>query len=280
MLEGSGAVGDRSTLTGLRRLMPIELDWRQLLLFADMSRVTASGFNIWALSRWILLFTAAGLVLVFAACSGQRSGSSDSSDPTSTDAPTSTATPTTASPDSSTSTSIALSTTTTMSLELGPELVFNSDFTTGGLTPTGWEITAEGPGQEVDYVTGGEEEHLRFFGPLIEEAPWPEAKLAQTFDVEPHTDYRLAVEARTASEGRLFMAMVFLDEEGDEILLRGPGSPEVSEPEWRPLEGVLESPVDAASAYVVMRLAIRPDLAQADSFSVEVNSVSVKEVLG
>ena len=170
--------------------------------------------------------------------------------------------------------------TTTVSLELGDELVFNGDFSDGTGAPSGWELVSGDSAQTVDQVSESGGKHISFFSPLEEEIPWPEARSTVPFEVAPHTDYRLSVEARSITQGRLFIALVFVDEDGDEILLRGPGSPEVSQSEWDTFAATLESPADAASAYLVMRLAVRPDLSDADAFSVDVNSVSVKEVVG
>lgn len=164
-------------------------------------------------------------------------------------------------------------------MELGADLVFNGDFDFGDVVPSGWQFTVEADGQRLEYVTEGTDHHISFFAPLVEDVPWPEARLIQPFEVAPHRDYRLGVEARTVTQGRLFLALIFLDEDGDQILLRGPGEPEISDSEWETIEATLESPVNAAQAVVVMRLAVRPDLSTASSSSVDVNSVSVREVL-
>jgi hypothetical protein len=188
---------------------------------------------------------------------------------------------TTSDPATTTTTQAAGTTTTTVSLQLGDELVFNGDFsggTTGSLS--GWELVSEDSAQTVDRVLESGEEHISFFSPLEEAIPWPEARSTVPFEVEPHTDYRLTVEARSVTKGRLFLALIFLDDDGDEILLRGPGSPVVSRSDWETFDATLESPADATSAYLVMRLAVRPDLSDADSFSVDVNNVSVREVVG
>ena len=188
---------------------------------------------------------------------------------------------TTDSPDSTTTTTQAPgTTTTTLALELGEELVFNGDFSEGTASPDGWELVSEDSSQAVDQVTEAGESHISFFSPVEEEIPLPEARSTVPFEVEPHTDYRLSVEARSVTQGRLFLALIFLDEDGDGILLRGPGSPEISESEWKTISATLESPADAASAYLVMRLAARPDLSDADALSVDVNSVSIREVVG
>lgn len=233
------------------------------------------------MSRLNVLLVTLALVVVVSACSGEEASSetslSSTTAPSTTQAAEAT---TTTSPASSTTTPAPTSTTTTVSIELSDELVPNGDFASGGLVAEGWEVSAEGSGQIVDYVTEADDRHISFFGPLVEDAPWPEARLTREFDVEPHTDYLLSVEARTITRGRLFLALVFRDEDGDEILLRGPGVPEVSSSDWARIEAILESPVEAASAYVVMRLPIRPELSDADFFSVDVNSVSVKRVLG
>ena len=222
------------------------------------------------------------LTLLLAACQG--TGAANTTSTTATDTTTTSTTSgvsTTESSDSTTTTrQVPGTTTTTLSLDLGEELVFNGDFSDGTESPDGWELVSEDSGQTVDQVTESGESHISFFSPLEEEVPWPEARSTVPFDVEPHTDYRLSVEARSVTQGRLFLALVFLDEDGDEILLRGPGSPEISESDWKTIDAILESPVDAASAYVVMRLAVRPDLSDADSFSVDVNSVSIREVVG
>lgn len=182
--------------------------------------------------------------------------------------------------ETTTTTEPPASTTTTVSFQLGEELVFNGDFSDGTGSPAGWDLISEEPRQTIDQVSESGEQHISFSSPLEDEIPWPEARSTVPFEVEPHTDYRLSVEARSDTEGRLFLALVFLDEDGDEILLRGPGSPEVSQSDWEMIQATLESPAEAASAYLVMRLAVRPDLSPADTVSVDVNSVSIREVVG
>lgn len=221
------------------------------------------------------------LLLLLAACSNEDA-SVETTVPTNNTTETSTTieVSTTGAPETTTTTQPPAPTTTTLALQLGEELVFNGDFTDGTGSPSGWELISETSSQSVNQIAEAGEKHISFFSPLDEEIPWPEARSTVPFEVEPHTDYRLSVEARSLTEGRLFLALVFLDEDGDEILLRGPGSPEVSQSDWETFAATLESPVDAASAYLVMRLAVRPDLSDAGSFSVDVDSVSIREVVG
>lgn len=233
-----------------------------------------------------VLFRLTALLVVFAVLLGacaEEVGMDASTNPTGSTTTTvrvssSTSMPATA--PSSTITTVPDTTTTTTTPDLGEELVANSDFSSGANSPSAWELTPQTASQSVDYVTESGEQHISFFAPLVEDTPWPEARSTVPFDVRPHTDYQLEVEARAVTEGRLFLALIFLDEDGDEILLRGPGSPEISEPDWERVEATLESPAGAAAAYIVMRLAVRPDLTGVDASSVDVNRVSVREVRG
>lgn len=152
----------------------------------------------------------------------------------------------------------------------------NGDFAVG--SGSGWALTAPGEGQSAELVTEGGETHVSLFAPATPTDTWPEAR-SQPFPVLPHTDYWLRAEARTFTQGRLFLALIFLDEEGDEILLRGIGSPPVESSEWTVVEGSIESSVSAVAAQVVVRLAVL-DGTPADSLAIDVNSVSVQEVLG
>lgn len=142
-----------------------------------------------------------------------------------------------------------------------------------------WELTAPGENQRSDYVTGAGEAHVRLFTPTTGTESWPEAT-SEPFPVRPHTDYRLLAETRTSTHGRLLLALVFLDEDGDEILLRGIGSPAVTRSDWATVEGVIESPAAAASAYAVARLATDPESSENGAQSVDVSRISVQEVLG
>lgn len=224
----------------------------------------------------VLLFS---LALLLTACQGEE-GVDETTLPTVDTTTTTTVDVPTTTPATASTTQPPGTTTTTVSIELGDELLFNGDFSNGSGSPSGWELVSEDSAQTVDQVSESGENHISFFSPLEEEIPWPEARSTVPFEVEPHTDYRLSVEARSVTEGRLFLALIFLDEDGDEILLRGPGSPEVSQSEWETIAATLESPAEAASAYIVMRLALRPDLSGAEAFSVDVNSVSIREVVG
>lgn len=171
-------------------------------------------------------------------------------------------------------------TTSSQPLDLGDELVFNGDFAagSGSGTPAGWELTAPGEGQRAELVTEGGDTHVSLFAPASQTDVWPEAR-SQPFPVSPHTEYRLQADGRTFTQGRLFLALMFLDEDGDEILLRGIGSPQVEASEWTFVEGSIESSVSAAAAQVVLRLAVL-DGTPADSLAIDVNSVSVREVFG
>lgn len=171
------------------------------------------------------------------------------------------------------------STTTTTTLDLGEELVFNGAFEAGQDVPTGWEFVVDGEGQRVEHLVEGEDDYVSLFGPVVEGSPWPEAHQDREFPVEPHTRYALTAEARTATQGRLFLALAFRDENGRDILLRDPGSPTAPVADWGEIGGLLESPSGAATAHVVIQLALRPDLTEAESFSVDVRRVSVRQVL-
>lgn len=127
-------------------------------------------------------------------------------------------------------------------------------------------------------MTEGGDTHVSLFAPASQTDVWPEAR-SQPFPVSPHTEYRLQADGRTFTQGRLFLALMFLDEDGDEILLRGIGSPQVEASEWTFVEGSIESSVSAAAAQVVLRLAVL-DGTPADSLAIDVNSVSVREVFG
>lgn len=170
-------------------------------------------------------------------------------------------------------------TTTTSSLPLGQQLVINSEFDAGDALPSGWQFDAPGEGQTVEYVREAGEGHISLFAPIVDGDGWPQARLAQPFRVTPHTEYLVTAEARTFTQGRLLLALVFLDEDGDEILLRGPGSPEISSSDWSQYGGAIESPVGAAAAFLVLRLPVSPELTDADSYAVDVNRVSVSEIL-
>lgn len=170
--------------------------------------------------------------------------------------------------------------TTAPSRDLGAELAFNPDFDLGDVVPTGWEFVLEGAGQSVEYVAEAGGHHVSFFAPVDADAPWPLVRQVQEFTVTPHTDYVISVEARSITEGRLYVAVGFRDEDGNEILERGPGEPGITESEWTSIEGVVESPHEAATGYLILALAIRPDLTAADSLFVDVNRASVRELLG
>lgn len=157
--------------------------------------------------------------------------------------------------------------------------MINADFASGDGAPSAWQLEAPEEGQVVEYVRESGQGHVSLFAAIVEGADWPEARLLEPFEVSRHTDYRVEVEARSLTQGRLLIALVFLDDDGDEILLRGPGSPEIVSSDWITFEGTVESPADAAAAYVVLSLPVSPELTDADSFSVDVNRVSVSELL-
>ena len=233
------------------------------------------------LSRPVYTSSALAILLVVSACSGTGSGTTSSGASGSDGTTTSTvaaSSSTTGQP--STTQPPRRSTTTTTALVSGDELVMNGDFSVGGQFPDNWEFVTEGQGQSVEYVSESGETYVRFAAPLIEDAPWPEVKSVEPFPVEPHTDYQISLEARSNTTGRLLTALVFLDEDGDEILLRGPGEPEFSGGDWTEIQAVLESPAGAASAHVVLRLALRPETSPADAMAVDVRRVSVVQILG
>ena len=228
--------------------------------------------------RPTVLFIALALALVACQADGGVDGTTlatvETTTTTTTEVSTTLATVATA------TTQVQSPTTTTTSVQLGDELVFNGDFSNGEGSASGWELVVGDVAQTVDLVSESGEEHISFFSPVEKQIPWPEARSTVPFEVEPHTDYRLSVEARSVTQGRLFLALVFLDEDGDEILLRGPGAPEVTGSDWETFEATIESSAGAASAYLVMRLALLPDLSDDDAFSVDVNRVSIREVVG
>lgn len=159
------------------------------------------------------------------------------------------------------------------------ELLVNSDFSLGAGADSfvGWELTALGEGQRADHVAESTGSHV--FAGVAETDDWPEAR-SEPFPVLPHTDYRLLAEARTFTEGRLFLALVFLDQDRDEIHLRGIGSPPIGTSNWAPVAGVIESPASAASAHAVARLAVVTESSDSNPLSVDVRRISVQEVLG
>lgn len=218
------------------------------------------------------------LVFLIGACAGE-----DEVEPSPTSLPFSSTTATISATTTtlSTGTTTARTTTTTEGVNLGPELVGNGDFSVGigSGSPTGWELNAPGDGQRADRATESEESHVSFFSPLGGTDQWPEAS-SQPFPVLPHRDYRLMAEGRTFTDGSLFLALVFLDEDGDEILLRGIGSPAIGTSDWTRVEGTIESPATAVSAYVVVGLPVVSEATDGDSLSVDVNMVSVQEVMG
>lgn len=230
------------------------------------------------LSRWnFTLLVVLVLLLPVSACTSGGSvpsslASTTSTTPRGNDATSTTVTPTT--------TSAPYTSTTVEAIDLGPELVFNGDFSVGDVIPTGWEFRAESPGQSLDYTTENEVAHISLSGPVEDGVPWPEARLLQDFTVTPHTEYRFAAQVRSPAQGRLFLALGFRDADGGEILMRGPGEPTITESDWSTVEAEVESPHLAASAYVILRLAIRPEVVNVDSLTVDVNQVSVRELLG
>lgn len=218
------------------------------------------------------------LVLVIGACAGEGVGESS---------PTTRLLPSTTEPIPVTTSTIppvpttTPITTTTQGLSLGQELVGNGDFSAAAPTgaPSGWELTALGEGQRVEYETEAGESLIRFLTPLTSTDGWPEAT-SQPFPVLPHTDYRLSAEGRTVTAGRLFLALVFLDEDGSRILMRGIGSPVVARSDWTRAEGTIESPASAASAFVVVGLPVLSETTDEDDLTLEVRKVSVQEVIG
>jgi hypothetical protein len=236
--------------------------------------------NIGGLPSSKLSLSALTIALALTACSGEEevAGSTTTTvddNPTSTIAVTTTipdGTPTTVDPPSS-------PTTTASSVSLGEELVLNPDFGLGDVTPTGWELVAEGSGQTVDYVAEAGDHHISFFAPVVEDSPWPEARQVREFPVTPHNDYLISVETRSVTEGRLYVAVGFRDADGDQILERGLGEPEVVSSDWVRVDGEIESPHEAETGYVILGLALRPEVTSADSIFVDVNSVSVREIL-
>lgn len=236
--------------------------------------------NIGDLPRSKLSLSALTIALALAACSGEEGtpGSTTTTVDDNTN-PTNAVTTTVADETATTADLPSSPTTTASSRSLSEELVFNPDFGLGDVTPTGWELVAEGSGQTVDYVVEAGDYHVSFFAPVVAEAPWPEARQVQEFPVTPHTDYVISVEARSVTQGRLYVAVGFRDADGNQILERGPGEPDVVSSDWVTLDGEIESPHDAATGYVILGLALRPEVTSADSIFVDVNSVSVRQIL-
>lgn len=228
------------------------------------------------LSRWNCTLFVVLVLLSASACTSAGSATSSVVSTTSTTPRQINGTSTTS---ATTTTSAPTTSTTVETVDLGPELVFNGDFMLGDVIPTGWEFRAESPGQVIDYEAQEDNHHISLSGPVEEGASWPEARLVQEFAVTPHNEYVLSVQARSPTEGRLFLALGFRDGGGNAILIRGPGEPSITSSEWVSIESEIESPHDAASGYVILRLAIRPELVDVDSLSVDVGQVSVREML-
>lgn len=220
------------------------------------------------------------LVAATACSSGETSSGSSTSVALETTSSAEPGTSTTEEPNATTTTANAgPTTTTTAPRSLGEELVFNPAFDLGDGTPTGWELIAEESGQTVNYVTESGGHHISFFAPVTEGSQWPEARLVREFPVTPHNDYLVTVEVRSSSEGRLYVAVGFRDSDGNEILERGPGEPDITDSDWITVEGEIESPHEAATGYVILALALRPEVTVGDSLFMDIDRVSVKEIL-
>lgn len=176
----------------------------------------------------------------------------------------------------------ATTTTSTTVVALGPELLTNGGLDDGEAIPTGWEFLTKEPDQVVAWLTeeasGGR--YVAMSAPLREDAGWPSVSTTLEFAVSPGTAYLVTFDARTDTEGLLSVSMAFHDDEGTFFIAMSPPRLTVSSGDWSPMKGELTAPDGAVNARLIFYLSLDTQLSEEDAQSVDVDNVSVREVLG
>jgi hypothetical protein len=166
-------------------------------------------------------------------------------------------------------------TTTTVPVVLGDELVINSGFEVGEVSPDGWRLDEVGAGATLEWIR--EDDRYISMSGLVSSDHWPQI-VSDEYAVAPGEELMVSIDARTDSEGLLFLTMAFLDGNGVEFVGFGPGTRSVDTSDWATLESRLAAPDGAASAYLVLNLALNGELTDATNLDINIDNVSVRVV--